>query len=247
MKIHSTKTTCSKHCTLAITTKLEKSHLLDFTTFLLLTLSRSFLVKFVSIYFLVPFQSAPLYSSRGCLFPHSLWKCQRQPIPGIQPLECSHSFLIFVFSKQIQSIPPFRGIFSVSASLTKSIHQNNPGPSTEHFWLSHLPLIWIHVLLCPCREINTSTFPSFLRLAIITLLLPPRQSKSHYLPPWLINSPHTLLNPTLVSPDPFQTSYNFQGFLFSSETGLMISIIDISCCSHVAFSPRKASPTTGFV
>lgn len=79
------------------------------------------------------------------------------------------------------------------------------------------PLIWLHVLLCPCREINISIF-FLLHIAISTILLPHRWSKSRYFPSWFINPPYTLLNPTLASPDPFQTPYNFQGFPFSSET-----------------------------
>lgn len=71
------------------------------------------------------------------------------------------------------------------------------------------PLIWIHVLLHPCRK-NQYLHFFLLHTAISILLLSPRQSKSHYLPPWFISPPYTLLNPTLVSPDPFQTSYNFQ-------------------------------------
>lgn len=164
------------------------------------------------------------------------------------------------------SLTPFLCQLPLQTQYTKIIL----GPSIEHCWPPHLPP---NLDTCFTSPLQRNQYLHFflLHTAISTILLPPRQSKSHYLPPWFINLPYTLLNPTSVSPDPFQTSYNFQGFPFPSETCKTGKTLQLErpwlcapltlsacvraddfhywciCCSHKAFSPRQASPTTGIV
>lgn len=177
----------------------------------------------MSTYSFVLFQLAPLFSLRGSLLPHSLWICQRALFSAyfshsaFGMFSLIHNFCFHKANPKFSLFPHLPDSFSPSASLTKSIHRNHPRPTIWHCYPPHLPSNLDTYSALPLQKNQFLHF--FLsHTAIVHILLPSRKSKSHYLPPWFINLPYTFLNPTLVSPDTFQTSYHFQGFPFSSKT-----------------------------